>query len=401
MRAFSFVHAADLHLGYSQYGLEARREDFDRSFQELTDRTIELRPDFMILAGDIFHQARPSNVTLENAVRNFSRLHEAGIPVLTVDGSHDSAPNNVTGTILNPLDSAGLIYHIPRHVGACWKKTGCCYVYGIPNYRTRHKTEDSLPLFMQENVPTPDASLFNIFVLHMALDLPGVTPAYIEAEASPDLIPDGFDYYAAGHVHKPYREKFKTGILVYSGCTETTDYAEASIAKGFYHVRVDENRAVTMDFVSLNSIRKFIVIEREFMGIDPREITEQIVRLIKGADEPESVIVPIIRGTLPAEANRTDVEIARIRGAAEKALLVHPVVQLRESGVSEELVRSIFESEFSDLRTKAFEYFTQVFSERYGREEAEKIAHVAVSLIEPLTRRQEDKVKEAIEELLK
>ena len=29
MRAFSFVHAADLHLGYSQYGLEARREDFD------------------------------------------------------------------------------------------------------------------------------------------------------------------------------------------------------------------------------------------------------------------------------------------------------------------------------------------------------------------------------------
>lgn len=65
------------------------------------------------------------------------------------------------------------------------------------------------------------------------------------------------------------------------------------------------------------------------------------------------------------------------------------------------MVRSIFESEFSDLRTKAFEYFTQVFSERYGREEAEKIAHVAVSLIEPLTRRQEDKVKEAIEELLK
>jgi DNA repair exonuclease SbcCD nuclease subunit len=235
----------------------------------------------------------------------------------------------------------------------------------------------------------------------MALELSSVIPAYIEAEASPDLIPDGFDYYAAGHVHRPYREKFKTGILVYSGCTETTDYAEASFAKGFYHVRVDENRTVTMDFESLNSVRKFIVIEEEFVGIHPREITEQIVRLIKSADETGSVIVPILRGTLPAEANRTEVEIARIRGAAEKALLVHPVVQLRESGVSEEVVRSIFESEFSDLRTKAFEYFTQVFLERYGKEEAEKMAHVAVSLIEPLTRKQEDKVKEAIEELLR
>jgi hypothetical protein len=32
LKAFSFVHAADLHLGYSQYGLEARREDFDKAF---------------------------------------------------------------------------------------------------------------------------------------------------------------------------------------------------------------------------------------------------------------------------------------------------------------------------------------------------------------------------------
>jgi hypothetical protein len=38
-------HAADLHLGYAQYGLEARREDFDRAFEELVNKTIELKPD--------------------------------------------------------------------------------------------------------------------------------------------------------------------------------------------------------------------------------------------------------------------------------------------------------------------------------------------------------------------
>jgi hypothetical protein len=64
-------------------------------------------------------------------------------------------------------------------------------------------------------------------------------------------------------------------------------------------------------------------------------------------------------------------------------------------------VRSIFESEFKDLKTKAFEYFLQIFSDRYSREEAEKIARSALSLIEPLTRKQEEKVKQTIEELLK
>jgi len=158
MQAFSFVHASALHLGYAQYGLEARRQDFDNAFTELVDKTIELKPAFMIIAGDLFHQARPSNTTLENAIRNFKRLRDAGIPVLTVDGSHDSAPNMITGTILIPLDSAGLIYHLPRHEGACWIKTDCCYVYGVPNFRSRRKTEEALPQFLAENTPAPDKS---------------------------------------------------------------------------------------------------------------------------------------------------------------------------------------------------------------------------------------------------
>jgi DNA repair exonuclease SbcCD nuclease subunit len=401
LRAFSFVHAADLHLGYSQYGLEIRREDFDIVFQELVDKTIELKPEFIIIAGDLFHHAHPSNVTLENAIKNFSRLREAGISVLTVDGSHDSAPNVITGTILNPLDSAGLIYHLPRHEGACWQKPDCCYVYGVPNFRTRRKTEELLPAFMEQNKPTPDPTLFNIFAFHMALDLPSVKPPYIEAEASPELIPEGFDYYAAGHVHIPYKEKFKTGLLVYSGCTEAVNYDETKIKKGFYHVKVDEKRNVSPEFVELESPRKFTVLEHDFTGVTPSKITELAVQFVKGADENGVIIVPVLNGVLPAEASRAEVDVAQIRNAAQKALLVHPIIQLRESEVSEELVRSIFESEFKDLKTKAFEYFLQIFSERHSREEAERIARIAVNLIEPLTKKQEEKVKQTIEELLK
>ena len=400
MKAFSFVHAADLHLGYSQYGLEVRREDFDRAFQELVDKTLELKPTFMIIAGDLFHTARPSNVTLENAVKNFSRLRNADIPVLVVDGSHDSAPNVVTSTILNPLDSAGLVYYLPRHEGACWRRPDCCYVYGVPNFRTRRKTEEMLPVFMEQNKPTPDPALFNIFAFHMALDFPELNPPYIEAEAPPELIPEGFNYYAAGHVHKRYEGRFKTGLLVYPGSTETINYDEAKNEKGFYYIEVDDAGKVSPQFIKLESPRKFVVLDQDFTGVTASKITELAVQLVRGADEEGAILVPVLRGVLPAEVSRAEVDVAQIRSAAEKALLVHPVILLRESEVAEAVVRSIFESEFKDLKTKSFEYFLQIFSERYSREEAEKIARAAVSLIEPLTKRQDEKVKQVLEEIL-
>ncbi|MDH7564430.1 MAG: DNA repair exonuclease [Candidatus Bathyarchaeota archaeon] len=400
MKAFSFVHASDLHMGFAQYGLEARRRDFDLAFKEVVDKTIELKPDFMIIAGDLFHSARPSNITLENAVRNFNRLREAGIRVLTVDGSHDSAPNVVTGSIMSPLDSAGLIYHLPRHEGACWRKQGCCYVYGVPNFRTRRRTEELLPAFMEQNKPSPEPALFNILVFHMALDLPSVKPPYIEAEASPEIMPEGFQYYAGGHIHEASEGKFKDGLLVYSGCVETVDYEEARNRKGFYHVQVDENGAAHLNFVELESSRKFIILERDFSGVIASKITEQAVQLVKDADESGAVLIPVLKGVLPPEASRSEVDLVKIRTAAEKALLVHPVVLLRESEVSEEVVRSIFESEFKDLKTKAFEYFLSIFSERYGSEEAAKIAQLAVNLVEPLSKKQEEKVMHALEEFL-
>ena len=401
MKPFSFVHAADLHLGYSQYGLDARRQDFDNAFRELVDKTIALKPDFMIIAGDLFHQARPSNNTLENTIRNFKRLKDANIPVLTVDGSHDSAPNTITGTILYPLDSAGLIHHLPRHAGAYWSKPDLCYVYGIPNYHTKHKTQEMLPKFLAENPPAPKVGVGNIFVFHGALDLPSVKPPYIEAEIGPEQLPSGFCYYAAGHVHQRFLDRFKTGLLAYSGCTETADYREAKCNKGFYYVRVNEKGVAEPEVVELSCPRKFVIAEYDFSGMTSAKITELAAQMVKDADAEGVVVIPVLKGTLPAEANRGEIDLSKIRAAGEKALLVHPIVLLKETAVADDIVRSIFESNFKDLKTKAFEYFLQIFNERYSREEAEKIARGALGLIEPLTRKQDEKVKQTIEELAK
>jgi len=396
VKPFSFVHIADLHLGYAQYNLEVRREDFDNAFREATDKTIELKPDFMLIAGDLFHHARPSNVTLETVISNFRRLRDAGIPVLVVDGGHDSAPNMVTGTILNPLDSAGLIHYLPRQEGACWQNDSC-YVYGVPNFRTKTRTAEQLPLFLEQNKPSPDPSRFNIFLFHMALDLPYVTPPHMEAEASPEQLPDGFNYFAGGHVHKPSTNKFKDGLLVYSGCTETVSYDDARESKGFYHVEVNEKGVPKINRVNLESPRKFVVLEPDYTGLLPSKITQEAVELVKEKDEEGAIIVVVLKGKLPTEANRAEVDLTQVREAAKKALLVYPLLRLSETEVSEEVIRAIFEGGLKDLKTKAFEYFLQVFAERYSREQAEKIARLAVNIIEPLSRKDEDSVKKEME----
>ena len=215
------------------------------------------------------------------------------------------------------------------------------------------------------------------------------------------MLPSGFCYYAAGHVHEGFLGKFKDGYLAYSGCTETAGYDEAKYRKGFNYVQVDEKGNVKPEFFELSSPRRFVIVEYDYSGMTSAKITEYATQQVKDADIEGAVVIPVLKGTLPAEASRTEIDISKIRGAAEKALLVHPIVLLKETAVSDEIVRSIFESNFKDLKTKAFEYFMQIFTERYSREEAEKVARSALALIEPLTRKQDEKVKQTIEELTK
>lgn len=402
MKPFSFVHVADLHLGYEQYNLATRREDFDRAFHEVVEKTIELKPDFMIIAGDLFHHARPSNTTLERAIGNFRRLKEAEIPVLAVEGSHDAAPNLITGTILNPLDTAGLIYYLPRHEGACWRNENC-YVYGIPNFRTRQRTERELPAFYEIKRPTPSPEVFNIFVFHMALDIPEILkehPGAI-AEASPKYIPEGFNYYAGGHVHTPWQFPLKKALLVYSGSTETVSYEDAGIMKGFYHVQVRQISDVEINRVEMETPRLFKILEKDYTGLTPEKIAELAADMVKEADEPGAVIVPVLKGTLPAESTRREIDLPRIRSAAEQALIVRPLVSMSEMGIPEETIRSIFEGEMKDLKAKSFEYFVQFFSKRFKPEDAEKMAHLALDLIQLLVKGDEEGPKSLLEEAFK
>jgi DNA repair exonuclease SbcCD nuclease subunit len=110
------VHLSDLHLGYRQYqrltptGINQREADIAGALKRAVDRTVELRPDLVLMAGDIFHNVRPTNPAILHAFRQFSRLRQA-LPdstIVMVAGNHDTPRSSETGCILKLFGDLGI-----------------------------------------------------------------------------------------------------------------------------------------------------------------------------------------------------------------------------------------------------------------------------------------------------
>ncbi|WP_309492531.1 DNA repair exonuclease [Candidatus Hecatella orcuttiae] len=396
MKSLSFVHLADLHLGYTQYNLPERREDFSRVFVEAVDRTLELKPDFAILAGDIFDSPRPSNQTLATAVRELRRLREAGVKVFATDGSHDMEPNVMTGTVLTPLHNAGLICYLPRLEGSAFRGEDY-YIYGLPGSRSLMEADGKFPSYLKDKPPKPEPSAFNILVFHGALDDPRYSPPYFKPDIRVDHLPSGFQYYAGGHIHEPKRLEFKGGLLAYPGCLETTDYSEAAVEKGFYHVRVEAPDAVPrVERISVEKARRFIVEERDYSGMTPKAVFQESSNLLASLDSEGAVVVFLLKGQLPPGYRKSEVDVHGIRSSAPKALHTMVLNQMTEAELAEEDVFRLKEAR--ELKTLAYRYLFEYFRHRYPGGVDVKMAKIALELLDPLIQGEEGKVKTLLEE---
>src|SRR3954471_15633133 len=110
------VHLSDLHLGYRQYqrltprGINQREADVALSFTRAVDKVIELAPELVLIAGDVFHQVRPTNTAILHAYLQFARLR-AALPrteVVMVAGNHDTPRAAETGCILRLFIPLGI-----------------------------------------------------------------------------------------------------------------------------------------------------------------------------------------------------------------------------------------------------------------------------------------------------
>src|SRR5437879_13399535 len=88
MRA-SFIHVADVHLGYEQYGVRERFNDFSRAFWDIMAEAKQRKVDFVVIAGDLFNKRAIDALTLIHAIEGLKKLKDAGIPAIAIEGNHD------------------------------------------------------------------------------------------------------------------------------------------------------------------------------------------------------------------------------------------------------------------------------------------------------------------------
>jgi DNA repair protein SbcD/Mre11 len=217
------VHLSDLHLGYRQYqrltpvGINQREADVARSFELVIGRIIQLRPDVVVIGGDVFHNVRPTNAAILHGFRQFSRLTRElpDTPVVMIAGNHDTPRAAETGGILRLFASLG-IYVVDREPQRLSFPEHDLSILAVPD------VPGTRPAF------TPDvAARHNVLLLHG--EVQGMLPAHLATaeRAAVEITPEelgarNWSYVALGHYHV-YREVAPNAF--YSG---SIDYTSAN-----------------------------------------------------------------------------------------------------------------------------------------------------------------------------
>jgi hypothetical protein len=229
------VHLSDLHLGYRQYqrltpgGINQREADVAATFRTSIDRIIDLSPDVVVVAGDIFHSVRPTNQAILHAFMQFARLAQA-LPqadVLLLAGNHDSPRSAETGGILQLFTQLGL-HVVDREATRLSFAGGRLSILAIPGVPG---------LVRPALTPDPDAE-FNVLVMHGPIEgMPSesVMPADRPTNeiSREEIGASRWDYVALGEYHV-YAEVEPN--VFYSG---SIDYTSANLWLKLY----EENKS--------------------------------------------------------------------------------------------------------------------------------------------------------------
>lgn len=99
------IHTADWHLGHSLAG-HSRALEHERFLSFLLDRLEDLRPDALVISGDVYDHGHPS----AQAMRQFfafvaaARQRRADLDVVVIGGNHDTAARlDAAGPVLSAL----------------------------------------------------------------------------------------------------------------------------------------------------------------------------------------------------------------------------------------------------------------------------------------------------------
>jgi DNA repair exonuclease SbcCD nuclease subunit len=267
------VHLSDTHLGYSAYakvtpdGINQREQDVYDSFKQAIDRIIEIGPDLVVHAGDVFHTARPSNRAITQALIGFQRLSSQGIPSVVIAGNH-SMPRIRSSSCI--LESITLFPHINVAFKGIYEefRIDGALVHCVPHCGT----EEEMIRAFDAVKPSGQAEL-NILLTHAGLtaDVDYVMGEFNELKVPAKMViyHAHMDYIALGHYHR----WIKVGEgAYYSGSTERFGFSDAGHPCGFLEVDLPEGRVKYHELEVREMVR---LPEIDCHDLTPEEILER------------------------------------------------------------------------------------------------------------------------------
>jgi DNA repair exonuclease SbcCD nuclease subunit len=229
------VHLADSHLGFSSY---SRLDEYGRNrieemvysgFSEAIDRIINLRPDAVVHAGDVFHHVRPKIQPLVVFQRGLLRIIEEEIPLIIISGNHD-APKSFSQTSPFRLFEGLKDVHIAQRYEYERFEVGDHCFHCIPfcldskDYRTEF-----------EKIKRTGRDVLVMHGLVESLKNKRMR-SVAEHELSDSFLKSDFDYIALGHFHGQAQISSNAW---YSGSLEYFNFGEAQDNKGMLLVDLE------------------------------------------------------------------------------------------------------------------------------------------------------------------
>ncbi len=374
-----FAHIADAHLGAFSKN-RALREFNLRAFELAVEKSIEENVDFIIIAGDLFHNPLPDMSIANSAVSILNRARDAGIRIYVVYGSHDSSAG--TTSLLDVLATTGLFQKVVNYRVVEGKlqlipvedPTGVRIV-GVPGLTSamevRYFNEDIIDREFLESIPSP-----KIFVFHTTVT--ELKPSYISERKDVPLskFPRGFDYYAGGHLHERIEYEFNGAPLRYTGALFGSSYTDlerfANLEHGFYIVEDFKPKFVPV------KVCDFEVHKVNASGLSASKLEEKLIE-IADREHKNRVVILKVYGELKS-GKRGDIDFQKIRelilrSASDALINTYALTtaerrKLTVSGSSEDEIENRVFAEISDYGLDFTHSLFHVLKEEKSSEES-------------------------------
>jgi hypothetical protein len=319
------AHLADIHLGYRAYnrttrfGLNVREADVFNGFRQALGRVAEIAPDLVVIAGDMFHVVRPSNLTIDQTFREFVNFRmRSRAPIVLIGGNHDSPRSTDTGCILDLFKNIPDTYIVHNEFQAVELPSLDTTVYCL--------CHRAVPMLSSLKVEPNPASKYNVLTVHGTLEGVG---KHFHDMGTPitrsQIIHDGWDYIALGHYHvfeKMDDRCYYSGSLDY---TSPNIWAELGVPKGFVEFDLDNRELVKFHEMKTREVVDLRAIDAE--GMSAAQVNDVIMHRVAGIHGGhEEKIVRLVVENVP-RAIVPDLDYRTIRQIRMEAL--HFDLQLR------------------------------------------------------------------------